>query len=66
MDLGSQRHVATLTGQSDQFWFMEMSTDGSTLAAAGMGGITLLWRAPSWAEIEAAERRKTPALTQPE
>ena len=58
MDLGSERHVATLTGLNDQFWFMEMSADGSTLAAAGLGGTTLLWRAPSWAEIDAAESRK--------
>jgi len=58
LDLGSQRHVATLAGppdRSDQFWFLELSADGNTLVAAGISGTTLLWRAPSWAEIEEAE-----------
>ena len=56
LDLGSQRHVATLAGVPDQFWFLQMSADGNTLVAAGLKGTTLLWRAPSWPEIEAAER----------
>jgi len=61
LDLGSQRHVATLAGppdRPDQFWFLEMSADGNTLAAAGISGTTLLWRAPSWAEIEQAEKEQ--------
>ena len=60
LDLGSLRHVATLTGPQDSYWFLEMSADGNTLAVAGMNkNNTLLWRAPSWAEIEATERRRT-------
>jgi WD40 repeat protein len=58
LDLGSQRHVATLTGQPDQFWFLEMSADLNTLVAVGIDKTALLWRAPSWAEIEAAEKRE--------
>jgi WD40 repeat protein len=57
MDLRSRRFVASLPGEPDQFWFLQMSPDGNTLAAAGMYGTTLLWRAPSRAEIEAAEKR---------
>jgi WD40 repeat protein len=56
MDLGSKRYVATLPGEPDDYWFLEMSADGSTLVAVGMKGTALLWRAPSWAEIEAAEK----------
>jgi len=58
LDLGSLRHVATLAGppdRSDQFWFLEMTADGNTLAAVGANGTALLWRAPSWEEIAAAE-----------
>jgi hypothetical protein len=32
------------------------SPDGSTLMAMSFAGIAHLWRAPSWAEIEAAEK----------
>jgi len=56
MDLGSRRYVARLTGKSDVYWFVDMSPDGNTLVAAGMNGTALLWHAPSWAEIEAAEK----------
>jgi hypothetical protein len=56
MDLRSRRFVANLPGELDQYWLLEMSADGNTLAAVGSHGPTLLWRAPSWAEIEAAER----------
>jgi hypothetical protein len=33
-----------------------MSADGNTLVAVGMKNTALLWRAPSWADIEAAEQ----------
>jgi eukaryotic-like serine/threonine-protein kinase len=55
MDLGSKRFVARLSGPSDRYWYVEMSADGNTLAAVGMEKTALLWRAPSWSEIEAAE-----------
>jgi WD40 repeat protein/predicted Ser/Thr protein kinase len=58
MDLGSRRYVATLPGEPDDYWFQEMSSDGNTLAAIGMHGTALLWRAPSWAEIAAAEKHQ--------
>lgn len=56
LDVQSKRWVATLPGQNDAFYRLEMSPDGNTLAAVGVGGTSLLWRAPSWAEIEAAEK----------
>ncbi len=58
LDVESGRHVATLAGRADEFWFLEMSADNNSLAAVGMAGTALLWRAPSWAEIEAAEERQ--------
>jgi WD40 repeat protein len=61
LDLGSQRHVATLAGQPDNYWFLEMSNDLSTLVASSQGKTALLWRAPSWDEIAAAERGKVVA-----
>jgi WD40 repeat protein len=60
LDLGSQRHVATLTGQPDQYWFLEMSADLNTLVAVGIDKTALLWRAPAWEEIKAAEKRERP------
>jgi len=60
LDLGSQRHVATLAGPPDEYWFLEISPDSNTLVAAGMRGTTLLWRAPSFEEIEEAEKKQSP------
>ncbi|MHC1764359.1 MAG: protein kinase [Verrucomicrobiia bacterium] len=54
-DLGSRRCVIALPGESDVYWNVGMSADNSTVFAVGSERI-LLWRAPSWAEIEAAER----------
>jgi eukaryotic-like serine/threonine-protein kinase len=56
LDLGSQRHVATLGGPPDSYWFLEMSKDLTTLVASSSGQTALLWRAPTWAEIEAVEK----------
>jgi len=58
LDLGSQRHVATLGGPPDDYWFLEMSNDLNTLVAASRGKTALLWHAPSLAEIEAAEKKQ--------
>lgn len=65
LDLGSQRHVATLLVQSqfsklpsqaDEFWLLEMSADGDTLAVIGPDDIPIVWHAPSWSEIDLAQR----------
>ena len=60
LDVRSKRFVATLSGKADVYWFSRMTTDNSTVYAVGEKTV-LLWKAPSWAEIEAAEKgRVTP------
>ena len=54
-DLGNHRCVVALSGESDVYWKVGMSADNSTVFAVGEKRV-LLWRAPSWAEIEAAEK----------
>jgi eukaryotic-like serine/threonine-protein kinase len=56
LDLANNRFVLTLSGKADVYWHVGMSRDNSTVYAMGEKDI-LLWRAPSWAEIEAAENR---------
>ena len=53
------RCVAALPGESDTYWNVGMSADNSTVFAVGSERV-LLWRAPSWAEIEAAENGPKP------
>jgi WD40 repeat protein/predicted Ser/Thr protein kinase len=55
LDMASKRFVATLSGEPDVYWFSRMSADNDTVYAVGEKSV-LLWRAPSWAEIEAAEK----------
>jgi eukaryotic-like serine/threonine-protein kinase len=57
LDVGSKRFVATLSGKPDVYWVSDMSADGNTIYAVGEKTV-LLWRAPSWAEIQAAEKGK--------
>ena len=54
-DPGNGRCVVALPGESDVYWNVGMSADNSTVFAVGSERV-LLWRAPSWAEIEAAEK----------
>jgi hypothetical protein len=39
---------------------MVFSADGNALAVATLGGQIHLWRAPTWAEIETAEKAQEP------
>ena len=56
-DLSTHRELMTLPGQGSLFSFVAFSPDGRWLAACSyMEGQLHLWRAPSWAEIEAAEK----------
>jgi WD40 repeat protein len=57
-DLATQRELLTLQGEGEFFQHVAFSPDGSTLMATSFAGIAHLWPAPSWEEIEAAERRK--------
>ncbi len=57
-DLSTHRELITLPGQSDVYNFVVFSNDGRWLAACGRDkGKLHLWRAPSWEEIEAEEKR---------
>jgi WD40 repeat protein/serine/threonine protein kinase len=56
-DLSTHRELMTLSGQGVQFWFVAFSPDDRWLAACNAEGRLHLWRAPSWAEIEAAEKK---------
>jgi WD40 repeat protein len=55
-DLAARREVLSLQGVGAIFCDPVFSPDGNTLAAVAMTGIANLWRAPSWEEIEAAEK----------
>jgi WD40 repeat protein len=59
-DIATQREILTLQtqGDGDPFFQIACSPDESTLAATSFTGVTHIWHAPSWQEIEAAE--KTP------
>jgi WD40 repeat protein len=57
-DLGAHRELLSLRAEGRFFVDLAFSPDGDTLAATSLGGIAHLWRAPSWAEIEAAEKGK--------
>ena len=56
-DVGSQQKVLTLETLSEPAQFMStaFSPDGNLLGAMNRHGVLYLWRAPAWAEIEAAE-----------
>jgi len=56
-DLSTYRELVTLPGQGSVFSFVDFSPDGRWLAAANSEGKLHLWRAPSWAEIEAEEKK---------
>jgi WD40 repeat protein len=57
-DLSTHRELMTLSGQGSLFQFVVFSPDGRWLAACNNEeGKLHLWRAPSWAEIEAEEKK---------
>jgi WD40 repeat protein len=56
-DLSTHRELVTLPGEGSVFRFVVFSSDGRWLAACSWEGKLNLWRAPSWAEIEIAEKR---------
>jgi WD40 repeat protein len=55
-DLATQRELLTLAAEGKFFVQLNFSPDGNTLVATTLTGKADLWRAPSWAEIEAAEK----------
>jgi len=60
-DVETGRDLATLPGEPGWYAHIGFSPDGNTLFAASLEGTALLWRAPSWEEIEkieAAEKKQ--------
>ena len=57
-DPESGRELAALTGEPADYFGVGFSPDGNTLYANSYAGTLLLWRAPTFAEIEAAEKRQ--------
>jgi WD40 repeat protein len=57
-DLATQRELLTFPARGSFFMHVTFSPDGNTLTATSLDGVAHLWRAPTWAEIEAAERRQ--------
>ena len=55
-DLATRRELITLSGQGSVFSFVAFSPDGRWLIARDWEGGLHLWHAPSWEEIEAAEK----------
>jgi len=58
-DISTRRDVLTLPGQgTDFFYYTGFSPNGNTLMAINPEGNLHLWRAPSFAEIDAIEQGK--------
>ncbi len=55
-DLEAHREILSLPCPGLAFFDLSFSPDGSLLAATSLLGIAHLWRAPSWQEIQIAEK----------
>jgi eukaryotic-like serine/threonine-protein kinase len=55
-DTVAQRELLSLPAEGQFFVNLLVSQDGNTLVATSLDGHAHFWRAPSWAEIEAAEK----------
>ncbi|MEO7678432.1 MAG: protein kinase, partial [Verrucomicrobiota bacterium] len=53
----NHEELLSLEGQGTRFEETAFSPDGSVLGSLNSDGVLHLWRAPSWAEIEAAEKQ---------
>jgi WD40 repeat protein len=57
-DADSCDEVATLAGEGSFFRGTRFSPDGNTITSRNWNGVSHFWHAPSWAEIETAERAR--------
>ena len=55
-DVATHRELLSLQTAGLYYFHLTFSPDGNTLAATSLNGIADLWHAPSWEEIEAAEK----------
>jgi serine/threonine protein kinase/WD40 repeat protein len=63
-DTASWQDVLTLKGSGTVFTQPAFSLDGNCIGVLSDGGTLNIWRAPSWAEIEAAEKTNPSLLTE--
>jgi WD40 repeat protein len=65
-DTATWQDVLTLDGEGGGLWPTTISPDDDVIGATAVAmGRLQLWRAPSWAEIAAAEARETATPEQP-
>jgi WD40 repeat protein len=55
-DFVAQRDLIRLRGRGTFAGWTAFSPDGNTVLAVSWAGVAELWRAPSWAEIDAADK----------
>jgi len=60
-DVDSWQEVLTLEGAGSLFGLTAFSPDGNAIGTLSGDGILHVWRAPSWAEITAAEAKDPPS-----
>jgi WD40 repeat protein len=63
--VASWQELLTLEGAGSLFYLTAFSPDGNTVGALSSDGILNVWRAPSWAEINAAEAKEKAEIKQP-
>ena len=61
-DTHSYEEVATLVGEGSLFKVAAFSPDGNTIGARNLNGVLHLWSAPSWEQIESAEKPRGAVL----
>jgi WD40 repeat protein len=64
-DVESKEELLALDEPSWVSWKTDFSPDGNVLGSLDVLGVLRLWRAPSWAEIAAAEAKEKAVLKQP-
>jgi WD40 repeat protein/tRNA A-37 threonylcarbamoyl transferase component Bud32/cell division protein FtsL len=64
-DVASWQDVFTLRAEGTIFGSTQFSPDGNTIGTESGEGILNLWRAPSWAEINAAEAKEKAVSKEP-
>jgi WD40 repeat protein len=57
-DIATRMELLNLQAEGQFFVQLGFSPDGNTLVAISLDGMARLWRAPSWEEIEAAEKKQ--------
>ena len=64
-DVASLQELVTLGAKGSVFYRTKFSPDGNVLGSLNNSGVLYVWRAPSWAEINAAEAKEKAESRQP-